>query len=66
MIAKGSCQVEKKSEKNSDWSQTHPPIQSLIFLETFGNMKPTQKTHKKITKKNKKFGLDPPTSEFFL
>ena len=49
-MVKGSSQVEKneKSEKNSDWSDyTHPPpIHLKKKLETFANMKTTQKTQK--------------------
>ena len=40
-----SCQVKKKSEKNSDWPEhTHPTMQFFFF---FGNMYSNNKNHKK-------------------
>ena len=44
----GFCQDKKKiREKLGQTTPTHPPIQVFTFLETFGNMKTTQKNTKK-------------------
>ena len=60
--------VKLKKNKNprktriNQTSPTHPPIY-IYFLETFENIKTTQKTHTKnnIKKKKIELGLDPPT-----
>ena len=71
---KGSCQVKKirKSEKNSDWSDTTHPLHYPIFnffwkhLETLKQYKKQEKTKKSKKKQNPSWGwTHPPTSEFF-